>query len=125
MGYGIWQPDGSGVRPGGHGGGDIQRGDSYSVRYVRPDMPGSLITRTAYAVENVPGEFTVQIQTEWLICTDPRDPGGTEIWSDVSYDDEGAPIYSSAADGERAARQVAAELLGDAGAHDWNGHPGY
>jgi hypothetical protein len=125
MGYGNWQPDSRGVQPGGWVGGDIQRGDSYSVRYVRPDMPGSLITRTAYAVEydNLPGEFVIQIQTEWLVCTDPSDPGGTEIWSDYAYDDEGCPIYDSAAKAEDAARQAAAELLGDAGSHDWNGQP--
>ncbi|SRR6266496_3703138 len=126
MGYGIWQPDGRGVQPGGHAGGDIQAGDSYSVRYVRPDLPGSLITRTAYPVEydHLPGEFVIQIQTEWLVCTDPRDPGGTEIWSDYAYDDEGCPIYGSAAEAERAARRAASAMLGEAGIHDWNGQPG-
>ncbi len=126
MGYGIWQPDGSGVQPGGHVGGDIQRGESFNVRYVRPDLPGSMITRTAYPVEydHLPGEFVVQIQTEWLVCTDPRDPGGTEIWSDCAYDDEGAPIWSSAAEAEGAARRAASEMLGEAEIHDWNGQPG-
>jgi hypothetical protein len=123
MTYGTWQPDGTGIRPGGDAGGDIQAGNSFSVRYVRPDLPGSLITRTAYAVENVPGEFTIQIQTEWLVCTDPRDPGGTEIWSDYAYDDEGCPIWSSVGEAEDAAREGAAKMLGEAEMHDWDGQP--
>jgi hypothetical protein len=119
----MWQPDGRGVLPGGDCGGDIQRGESFSVRYVRPDMPGSLITRTAYAVENCPGEFTVQILTEWLVCTDPADPGGTEIWSDSERNYEGTPIYNRAWKAEDAASQAALGMLREAGSHDWDGQP--
>jgi hypothetical protein len=124
MTYGIWRPDGRGVQPGGHVGGDIQTGESYSVRYCRPDMPGSLITRTAYPVEydECPGEHVVQIQTEWLVCTDPSDPGGTEIWSDYAYDDD-SEIYGSAAAAESAARKTADQMLGEADIETWNGLP--
>jgi hypothetical protein len=124
MGYGMWQPDGSGVQPGGHVGGDIQRGGSFAIRYVRADLPGSMITRTAYPVEydHLPGEFAVQVQTGWLVCTDPSDPGGTEVWSDYAYDD-GYETYGSAAAARAAASRVATELLRDAGSHDWDGQP--
>ena len=119
----TWQPDGRGVQPGGNVGVPLRERASYSVRYVRADLPGAMITRTAYPVERYPGEFTVRIETEWLICEDPAAPGGTETWSDYAYDDEGCPIYGSATEAEGAARQVAAELLGDAGIHDWDGQP--
>lgn len=57
-----WQPDGTGVVSNGDCGGDIQRGESYSVRFVHPDLYGSLVTITYYAVEydECPGEFAVQ-----------------------------------------------------------------
>ncbi len=122
MGYRQWQPDGSGVRPGGDCGGVFQAGDSFSVRYVRPDIRGALITRTAYPLR-CGSEYTVQVKTEWLICTDPADPGGTEVWSDESYDDSGTGIYPSASAAEAAASQLAARLIGDAGTHDWDGQP--
>ena len=65
-----WRPDGAGIR----------RGDSYSVRFRHPDLPGAVITRTAYAVESEQhlGEFYVQVQTESTLCTDPERPGDTE-----------------------------------------------
>ena len=120
---GTWQPDGSGVRMGGDRGGDFQAGDSFSVRYVRPDLPGALITRTVYPVYGAcPGEFAVQIETEWLLCTDPADPGGTEVWSDYAYHDQSG-TYGSAAAARAAASRVATELLQDAGSHDWDGQP--
>jgi hypothetical protein len=61
-----WCPDGTGVRSNGDYGRDIQRGDSYSVRFVRPDMRGSLITVSFYAVEYAKclGEFAVQRRDE-------------------------------------------------------------
>jgi hypothetical protein len=123
----LWHPDGTGVQPGGDAvGGDIQRGDSYSVRFIRDDMPGSLLTVTFYAVEygNCPGEFVVQRQIEWLLCSDPADPGGTEIWSDYEYDDISPTVMDTAGQAEQAAREVAAQDL-DGGAEDinWNGQP--
>ena len=121
----MWQADGTGVQPGGDIGGDIQAGDSYSVRYRRADLPGSMITWTAYPVEydNCPGEFVVQTQTEWLVCEDPSDPGGTEIWSEVSCKDDDGAIYDSAADAEAAACEAATVMLGHAGIQYWNGLP--
>lgn len=85
-----WRPDGTGVEPNGDAvGGDIQRGESYSVRFIRPDRPRSLVTVSFYATEsdNNPGEYGVQRQVEWLVCEDPNLPGDTEVWSDDAYDD--------------------------------------
>jgi hypothetical protein len=119
-----WHPDNHGVTAGGDIGGDIQAGDSYEVRFVRDDMPGSLITVTVYAVywdEN--REYATQTQIEWMVCGDPADPGGTEIWSDVVYDD-GALVYDKLEQADHAAREAAEnELAHGAGAQGWDGQP--
>ena len=121
-----WQPDGTGIMSsGGYCGGDIQRGDSYSVRFCRPDLPSAMITCTAYAAEDDrnPGEFFIQVQTEWLLCTDPADPGGTETWSDITCDDDDARIFDTAGEAEQAARQRAVEELAGAESLEWDGEP--
>lgn len=118
-----WRADGDGVGSSGDCGGDIQWGDSYSVRYVRPDMPGSLITVTFYAVEydENPGEFGVQRQVEFMVCEDPADPGGTEIWSEVTYDDVNDLVIDTADEAEREAREFALMALELGYQHKWNG----
>jgi hypothetical protein len=118
----AWAADGTGVQPGGDAGGDIQAGESYRVRYRRADRPCAMITRTAYPAEvpGQPGVFFVQVETEWLVSTDPLDPGGTETWSDYAYDDEPG-IYASAAEAEKAAVRVATALLADGCSHNWPG----
>jgi hypothetical protein len=123
-----WQPDGYGVMPGGDAAGDIQVGESYSVRFVAPEMPGSLITLWFYAVEyaELPGEFVVQRQVEWLTCTDPADPGGTETWSDERCDGVIEVVISSTDEAETAAFRSAEAALGDAGIYaGWDGQPFY
>jgi hypothetical protein len=122
-----WHPDGTGITSeGDSAGGDIQRGDSYSVRFICDDIPGSLVTVTFYAAE--PGEdsggYVVQRQIEWMVCEDPADPGGTEIWSDVEYDDTVLPDWASLAIAEAEARRNAGIALAfDADDISWNGHP--
>jgi hypothetical protein len=131
---GPWHPDGKGILPGGDVG-DIQAGDSYSVRFVRDDMPGSLITVKVYAVEphfvGVPGpqgagaEYAWQEQVEFMVCEDPADPGGTETWSDVEYEDSDL-VYETLAEADRAARSVAeGELRHHAATQEWDGKPDY
>jgi hypothetical protein len=121
-----WQPDGTGVQPGGDIGGDIQAGDSYSVRFRNPGLPHAIITYTAYpAGESGPdsGEFYVQAEIESLTCTDPADPGGTETWSEVEYPPPGDGWYDSVAEAEEAARKDAASYLDYAYCLDWDGEP--
>jgi len=121
-----WHPDGTGVDSNGWCGGDIQRGDSYSVRLVRDDKPGSLLTITFYAAEydENPGEFDVQRQVEWLVCSDPADPGGTEIWSDYSYDDVSAIVIDTEEEAEDEARERAEAVLADPSPYfGWDGEP--
>jgi hypothetical protein len=121
-----WQPDGTGVVSAGDIGGDIQAGNSYSLRYVRADMPGSLITVSYYGAEydECPGEFIVQRQVEWMVCEDPADPGGTEIWSDVAYDDVTEMYLDTAGEADAEARQCVEEDAADgSGYFGWDGQP--
>lgn len=121
-----WQPDDSGVTSGGDAGGDEQAGDSYSVRFTRPDLPGSLITVSFYASKTGRREYGVTRQVEWLVCADPSDPGGTEIWSDYSYDEVSPVPVGSRAEAEALAREFAESALDDPTAYGgWDGQPDY
>jgi hypothetical protein len=81
----IWIRDqrGGGVLPGGDVGGDRQASESFSVRFHHRDHPGVLVTYSYYAAvdEENPAITTVERETEYLVCTDPDDPGGSEVWS--------------------------------------------
>ena len=85
----VWvrDPRGGGVLPGGDVGGDTQVDESFSVRFHHRDRPGALVTYCFYAVADPdqPAAVSVERQTEYLVCTDPTDPGGTEIWSDYCF----------------------------------------
>jgi hypothetical protein len=122
----AWRPDGTGITDGGDCGGDIQVGETApSVRFVRPDRPRSMITVTYYPVEygNCPGEFVVQRQVEWLVCEDPADPGGTEVWSDEARDDIGYTVMDSVEEAELVARELANLDLENGGQGcDWDGY---
>jgi hypothetical protein len=102
-----WQPDGTGVQPGGDVGGDRQATASYSVRYMTPDRPGALVTIYFYGERVGRGEYGVTMQTEWLVCAAPGDPGGTEQWSEADYHDLAPYVITSRADADRIAREHA------------------
>ena len=128
-----WHLDGKGIIDGGDVGGDIQVGTAWSVRYIRDDMPGSLITVNVYAVDHDNDnpdrrgeEFAIQTQTEFMVCADPSDPGGTEIWSDLDYED-GVFAYETLAEAETAAREAAENdnTEAAASAQGWDGKPHY
>src|SRR5215469_3802815 len=106
---GGWYPHPDGVTEAGDVGGDIQAGKSWSVRFVRDDLPCCLIDVTFYPVqyEETPGEWAVQRQVEWLLCSDPRDPWGNEVWSRDEYDDVSPVVIGSAEEAEREARDWA------------------
>jgi hypothetical protein len=81
----IWVPDqrGGGVLPGGEVGGDRQVSELFSVRFHHRDHRGVLVTYSYYAAVDPedPAAITVERQTEFMVCTDPADPGGSEVWS--------------------------------------------
>lgn len=116
-----WKPDG-GIGPGADAGGDCQVGEAYDVRFLHPKIHGALVTVYAYAAEydNNPGEFLVQVQTEFLTCKDPADPGGTEKWSDTTYQNEDR-IWGTLAEAGAAARRTAEKILKSAARVEWGG----
>jgi hypothetical protein len=125
----AWQADRTELVSAGDIGGDIQVGDSWSLRYVNAALPGALITITYYAAEydDLPGEFVVQGQVEWMLCEDPESPGDTELWSLVEYEDhydsQGC-FWPAAGDAEAAARLFAGQDLAEgAQFQDWDGEP--
>lgn len=86
-------------------GGDTQIGKAAHVRFAHTDMPGRLVTVTAYpvapeqSIETQEGSVTVfhgyrhdmdsvgvEAQTEFMICGNIDDPGSTEKWSDLRYE---------------------------------------
>jgi hypothetical protein len=85
----VWVRDqrGGAVLPGGDVGGDTQISESFSVRFWHRDRPGAMVTYCYYAAANLhdPAAISVDCQTEYLVCADPDDPGGTEVWSAYRY----------------------------------------
>ncbi len=79
---------GGGVLPGGDVGGDVQLDESFSVRFWHRDHPGALVTYRYYTALDLDDLTSVYLerQTEYLVCTDPADPGSTEVWSDYRYE---------------------------------------
>lgn len=109
-----WVLDGSGVVAAGTVGGDAQVGEAWSVRYRAVGEPQdglhAILTLSWYADGGSaqvngeqPEEYGVTCCTEYLICEDPSDLGGTEEWSDLSYE-EGYLAYPTADEAEKQAR---------------------
>jgi hypothetical protein len=89
----TWQRCEPAVSLGGDCGGDVQVSDAFDARWQRqlPDGTTALITRSYYVVADQDGGPTVggphvECQTEYLVCTDPADPGMTEVWADYTYE---------------------------------------
>jgi hypothetical protein len=121
---GQWQADGRGVLDGGTCGGDIQAGNSYAVRFIRPDLPGSMITVTFYPVADCPPGFVVERQVEWLVCEDPADPGGTEVWSRYAYDRPYGTVFPHPDQAQDDAYEAATQTLDLASVYGrWDGQP--
>lgn len=124
----AWHPDEHGVSIGSDIGGDAQVTDSFSVRLLRDDTPGSMITVSYYGARHASRRraFTVRRHTEWLVCDDPADPGGTETWSAAGEDDLDFLLGSPGEAWREASGQAEADLaavLGGLMRHDWDGQP--
>src|SRR5690242_18725531 len=117
-----WQALDAEPQYGGTVGGD-GAGEAWSVRYGKKNADGTFafITADYYSVdgemrgwwapdgtalrEDEDERFSVENMTELLICTDPGDLGGTEVWSDYLYDDELMPYYVTEQYAEAAAKR--------------------
>jgi len=69
-------------------GGDIQATDATSRRFVRTNASGTftVLEVYAYATQEENGAIDVQAQLWETVCTDPEDPGSSEIFADIQYD---------------------------------------
>jgi hypothetical protein len=120
----TWVRDqrGGGMLPGGDVGGDAQLDESFSVRFWHRDRPGALVGYCYYAALDLDDLVTVYVerQTELLACTDPADPGGTEVWSDYRYTALEGDFESVEAATAAAKRAAEAHLACD---EAWSGLP--
>lgn len=78
-------------------GGDDAVGTAYESRYVRDNGDGTFGVATfLYFVEacrttnqpEVRDSHVVTGMYQFTVCTDPDDPGSTELWSQIDYDTE-------------------------------------
>jgi recombination protein RecA len=117
----VRDQQGGGVLPGGDVGGDAQLDESFSVRFHHRDRPGATVTFYYYAALDLDDLATVSVerQTE-LACSDPADPGGTEVWSDYRYETVQRDLDSVEAATAAARRAAEAHLACD---EAWSGQP--
>lgn len=96
----VWVKDPK-IFPGGFVAGDNQYTDSWETRFRLAGNRHSMITVYAYGelpaseadrveVDGVP-RVNLSATIEFLICEDPSDPGGSEVWSDYRYIDHVLP----------------------------------
>lgn len=102
-------------RDAGDVGGDIQAGESYCRSYVFGPIEGRYLVVDEFTYPTfieVPetdarhGKFGVDEQTSYTICTDPDDPGSTEVDSNVIYGEGDARIFETAEDAGRGAYRL-------------------
>lgn len=68
-------------------GGDFQVSEAYSTRWTRllEDGLTAVVIRYYYVAAEDGQPPHVEEQTEYIACTDPTDPGGTERGADYGY----------------------------------------
>jgi hypothetical protein len=108
-----WRRVNPSIASGGDVGGDVQATESYSVRFRPVSEPDdglfAMVTAYFYGAK-LHGRCWVQEQVEFLVCSDPQDPGSSEVWSDYRVMDHDQARSVGLAD--QAARDMAASLDG-------------
>jgi hypothetical protein len=66
-------------------GGDNQVTDAVSLRYHHRNNESAVVDVYFYGVNYDGPLVTIEQQTCTTICTDRRDPGSTEVWSDATF----------------------------------------
>lgn len=89
-------------------GGDDQLGEAWSQSFTSDDVPGAMVTVSAYVGRdsNDPDatELYVEQVTEYLTFEDPEDIGGTCHWSHLAYDDIDAAPFETEEQGRAICR---------------------
>lgn len=103
---------------GGDVGGDWQSGKAYCRRWKAqlPDDHWAVIIDYWYPVSG-PQSPGIERQTEYIICTDPEEPGATELRADIRYQ------HVCAEPSEAMARKLCAEVDVYDPMFDWDGQP--
>lgn len=112
----MWQEYGSEWTDDGNPGGDWQVGKACSRRFHNPEIPGALVTVYYYPGsyksedddESETFELDVECQTEFMICKDIDDPGGTQEWCTYTYNKD---VYDNAFDSVEKAEAAALSAL--------------
>lgn len=114
-----------------HVGGDIQASDAWSARLIW-SAAGRHIVRTAYAyavgcdedgtrvdVDVTPHHYEIDVMLDEVLCTDPDDPGSSELDADISYPGQGSyggqTLFTTADEAMAAGQRVIAEWIADQG----------
>ena len=115
-------------------GGDYQVTDSWNVRLYNDALPGAVVDVDYYAershpqnseIPADPPEYGVTGMLQYTLCTDRDDPGGTETWADIQYDNEADPLaYGDLHKADQAARFQASRWVRHAAMFmEWDGKP--
>lgn len=113
----TWKLDATGLmEDDGQPGGDVQVGNACSIRLENQELDeevggGRVHLVTVYVYPEgserpeTPGEvdptsLSLVMQTEFMVCTDRDDPGGSEVWSDYQYDTLDTRAFRSVVDAE-------------------------
>lgn len=115
-------------------GGDYEVTDSWNVRLHNDALPGAVVDVDYYVerthpqnseVPNEPPEYGVTGIIHYTLCTDRNDPGGTETWADIQYDNDADPLaYDDIEEADQAASHQAWRWIRQAGMFmAWDGQP--
>lgn len=103
-----WRKDDT-IYPAGDIGGDAQQSGGYSLRFFAvgesDDGLHAIVTVNTYAAIQMPHRFYAETMIEYMICTDLDDPGGTEVSSQIEYE-ESIYDYPTIAEADAAAREL-------------------
>lgn len=127
----TWLELGPMINDDGQMGGDTQIGAAPSRRFIHSVLPGRVVDMSAYPIRGdgsdpMPAEdapIHVQVQFNYVICRDLSDPGGTEMWADVRYDEPVHGPFRSLKAAERRARAIVVGFVPDP--FLWDGDPAY
>lgn len=111
--------------------GDYEVTEAWNVRLHNDALPNAVVDadyfveRTMAEAEGDPPEYAVTGMIQFTICDDRDDPGGTETWADIEYDNDADPLaYSNIREADEAARGQAQRWIEMADKFmQWDGQP--
>lgn len=71
---------------------EYQVGDAWDARWTARLSEGWAVVTQTFYLADIKGRQFVESQVEFMWCSDPADPGGTELASDMVYLDHTADM---------------------------------